>query len=217
MVYQHMGFVYGDQYLGLLTYFNRDPKNALCTVRLLSSRDGDQWERPTDEPIIGVSDIGEPDRFLNMVTGGPPIRVGDQLYIYYRTLAVRHGPYEGKDDPARQYPGGLSLATLRVDGFASLGASYDGGIVTTKPFRFTGKSLRVNVKSEFGKLIVEALDEQGTPIAGFAQADCVPVRADSIDQGVGWKEQPDLRPLADRVIRLRFHLENARIYSYRVV
>ena len=78
------------------------------------------------------NEVGEPDRFLNMLTGGPSIRVGNKLYIYFRWLAVRHGPYEGSDDADRKFPGGISLATIRVDGFASLNASYDGGTVTRK-------------------------------------------------------------------------------------
>jgi hypothetical protein len=39
-VYNHSGFVYGDRYLGFLTYFKRDPKDPRLTVRLFTSRDG---------------------------------------------------------------------------------------------------------------------------------------------------------------------------------
>jgi hypothetical protein len=216
MVYNHKGFVYGDQYLGFMTYFDRDAQNPLCTVRLLSSRDGDHWQRPTDDPIIDVGEIGEPDRFLNMVSGGPPIRVGNELYIYYRALAVRHNPYSGTDDTGKAYPGGLSLATLRVDGFASLNASYDGGTVTTKPFRFSGKQLSVNAKADFGRLRVEVLDERAKPLAGFASEQCSPIQVDSLNHTVSWKQHADLSTLRDRVIRLRFLLENVRLYSYRI-
>ncbi len=216
MVYNHCGFVYGDQYLGFLTYFNRDPVNPLCTVRVLASRDGDTWERPTDTPLIDVGEVGEPDRFLNMLTGAPPIRVGDQLFIYFRSLAKRHGPYEGSDDTASEFPGGISLGTIRVDGFASLDASYDGGSVTTKPLRFRGEQLRVNAKADFGQLFAEVLDEQHNPIAGFTKQDCNAVAADGVDQPVTWQAHDDLRELKDRVIRLRFSLKNVRLYSYRI-
>jgi hypothetical protein len=216
MVYNHCGFVYGDQYLGFLTYFNRDPVNPLCTVRLLASRNGDTWERPTDAPLIDVGDVGEPDRFLNMLTGAPPIRVGDELFIYFRSLAVRHGPYEGRDNTDRKFPGGISLATIRVDGFASLNASYDGGTVTSKPLRFRGENLRVNVKADFGQLLTEVLDDRENPIVGFTRQDCNRITADSVDQLVTWQSHNDLRELKDRVIRLRFFLENVRLYSYRI-
>ena len=215
-IYNHKGFVYGDRYLGFLTYFDRDPKNPLCTVHLLTSRDGDHWHRPTDQPLIDVGGIGQPDRFLNMLTGGPPIRVGDRLTIYYRSLAIRHGPYDGKDDTGSRYPGGLSLATLRADGFASLGASYDGGRVTTRPFRFSGRRLLVNAKADFGRLLAEVLSAQGEALAGFSFADCRPLQADRLDQTVTWTDHATLDALKDQTIRLRFRLENARLYSYRI-
>ena len=82
------------------------------------------------------------------------------MYIYYRGLANRHGPYEGSDD-ADQRGGGIGLATLCVDGFASLAASYDGGRVTTKALRYAGNKLQLNVKADSGQILVECLDEKG--------------------------------------------------------
>ena len=216
-IYNHKGFVYEDRYLGFLTYFQRDLTNPLCTVRLLTSRDGESWQRPTDAPLIDVGDVGSHDRFLNMLTGGPPIRVGNRLYIYYRALANRHRPYEGRDDPKGEYPGGISLATIRVDGFASLDASYDVGRVTTRPFRFTGSKLHVNAKANFGNLLVEVLDREGKPLAGFTQTECRPVRTDRVDQPITWQRNADLGSLKNQPIRLRFSLENARLFSYRIV
>lgn len=219
-VYNHMGFNYGSQYIGFLTYFVRDPADPLLTVRLLSSRDPVDWDRPaTPEPLIDVGGVGQWDRFTNMITGAPPIRVGDLLYIYYRGMATRHsigGTYQGTDN-AERTRGGIGLATLRVDGFASLAASYSGGRVTTKPFRFDGGRLRVNAKADFGRIRVEVLDEAGAPIEGFESDNCRPLSADKIDQPVEWQNQPSLAPLKDRPIRLRFGLHNARLFSYAIV
>lgn len=207
---------YGDRYLGLLTYFVRDPKDPLLTVRLLTSRDGEAWQRPNmGKPLIEVGAIGEWDRFLVMLTGAPPIRVGDKLYLYYRGMANRHKPYDGKDEAFRQ-GGGLGLASLRADGFASLNASYDGGRVTTKSFRTHGRQLRVNAKADFGRLRVEVLDGAGQPILGFRPEDCQVMQADSVDHSILWKASASLANLKDRSIRLRFHLENVRLYAYRI-
>ena len=218
-VYNHMGFNYGSQYVGFLTYFVRDPSDPLLTVRLLTSRDPVHWDRPdTPGPLIDVGGIGQWDRFTNMITGAPPIRVGDLLYIYYRGMATRHsigGTYQGNDNADRSR-GGIGLATLRVDGFASLAASYSGGRVTTKPFRFAGERLRVNAKADFGRIRVEVLDEAGEPIEGFESDNCRPLSADKIDGQVEWKSQPTLAPLKGRPIRLRFHLHNARLFSYTI-
>jgi len=215
-VYNHMGFVYGDRYLGLLTYFARDPKDPLVTVRLLTSRDGETWQRPdTGKPLIDVGAIGEWDRFLIMLTGAPPIRFGDKLYVYYRGMAGRHKPYEGKDEPFNQ-GGGFGLATLRLDGFASLDASYDGGRITTKPFRTQGRQLRVNAKAEAGRLRVEVLDDSGQALPGFGRDDCRVMQVDRVDEPIGWKANASLDSLKNRPIQLRFHLENVRLYSYRI-
>lgn len=215
-VYNHMGFVYGDRYLGLLTYFVRDPKNPLLTVWLLTSRDGETWQRPsTGRPLIDVGGVGEWDRFTVMLTGSPPVRVGEKLHIYYRGMANRHKPYEGKDEAYRT-GGGIGLATLRADGFASLDASYDGGRVTTKPFRTNGRQLRVNAKSDFGRLWAEVLDAEGKPIPGFTREECQVTQADRVDHAVLWQKNENLASLRGRPVRLRFYLENARLYSYRI-
>jgi len=215
-VYNHMGFVYGDRYLGLLTYFVRDPSNPLLTLRLLTSRDGETWQRPdTGRPLIDVGGVGEWDRFIVMLTGAPPIRFGDRIHIYYRGLANRHKPYEGKDEGNRR-GGGIGLATLRLDGFASLQASYNGGRMTTKPFRFLGSELRVNAKADSGQLFAAVLDADGQPIPGFTRAECEPMRADSVDHRITWKENSSLESLRARPIRLQCHLENVRLYSFRI-
>jgi hypothetical protein len=213
-IYNHIGFVYGDRYLGFLTYFVRDPKNPLLTVRLLTSRDGERWQRPeTAQPLIGSGSIGDVDRFTNMITGAPPIRVGNRLHIYYRALANRHRPYEGTDSSLKG--GGISLATLRVDGFASLDGGYDGGQVTTRPFLFEGAALKLNAKANVGQIAVELLDDQRKPIPGFTREQCAPMEADSLEHMVGWKGA-SLAALQGKPVRLRFHLHNARLYSYRI-
>ncbi|MEZ6049321.1 MAG: hypothetical protein R3C11_27835 [Planctomycetaceae bacterium] len=75
----------------------------------------------------------------------------------------------------------------------------------------------MNCKSDFGKLAVEVLDEQRQAIPGFTLEDCNTISADSLEQPVTWKEHQDLTALAGKEIRLRFHLINTRLYSYRIV
>jgi hypothetical protein len=210
-LYNHVGFVYGDRYLAFMTYFVRDKKDPRLTVRLLTSRDGDIWRRtPAVQPLIPNGDIGEVDRFTNLLTGCPPILRNGKLYIYYRALANRHNPYEGNDSSLEG--GGLCLATLRQDGFASVAAGYDGGILTTKPFALKGTQLRVNAKANFGQLTAELLDEARNPIPGFTKQDCQPMRSDALDHALVWKNQP----LPTKPTRLRFHLNNARLYAFRL-
>jgi hypothetical protein len=212
-VYNHVGFVYGDRYLGFLTYFVRYLRDPRLTIQLLTSRDGERWQRTrAEKPLIGSGSAGDVDRYTIMITGAPPIRVGDRLHIYYRAMANRHTPYEGKDTTLEG--GGICLATLRADGFASVESGYEGGSVTTKPFLFQGSSLRVNAKANFGQITVEVLDDKRNPIAGFTREECAPARADSTDQHIQWAKS-SISSLRGKPIRLRFEVRNARLYSYR--
>jgi hypothetical protein len=222
-LYNHMGFEYGDQYLGFVSYFHMKSSNLYhprMDLRLLTSRDGLRFEMPgvlpfDRPPLVCCGGLGEWDRFMTMLTGAPPIRRGDRLHIYYRGYSRRHKPFGLPIDKDTYESGALGLATIRVDGFASLAGGFDGGIVTTRPFVFERGALRVNAKADFGRIIVEALDEHNTPLPGFDGKACTPLRSDHIDQLVRW-ENADFRRLAGRPIRLRFHLSNARLYSYSV-
>ena len=219
-LYNNTGFVYGDQYLGLLTHFDKGPTAQTQTLRLLSSRDGESWARIPGEPLVPLGQIGEWDRFQLLLTGAPPIRIDDQLFIYYRGTARRHNKVPAEYDPRiapDQDPRsmGIGLATLRVDGFASVAASYEGGRLTTTLLRCEGDELLLNLKADYGQVRVECLDEESRAIPGFGLEDSVPLQVDAVDAPVRWQSQPNLRPLRERPFKLRFHLHNARLYSYR--
>jgi len=221
-LYNNTGFVYGDQYLGFLTHFDKRPREQTQTVRLLTSRDGEMWDRVPGKPLIPLGGIGEWDRFQIMLTGAPPIPVEDRLYIYYRGTARRHNKVPREYD-ARIAPDqdprtmAIGLATLRLDGFASLDASYDGGTVVTTPLLLDGAALSLNVKADYGEVRVELLDEGGQPLPGYGEDDCLPVQTDGVAVHVRWRERRSVAGLAGNVSKLRFVLRNARLYSYRCV
>ena len=154
-----------------------------------------------------------------MLSGAPPIAVGDKLYIYYRGTARRHAKIPREFDPpiaADQDVGtiGIGLAMLRLDGFASINASFDGGQLTTRPFALGGDELQVNVKADYGQLTVEMLDEEGNPMPGHTAQDCVAIAEDGVAVPVRWRDGRDLSALRGQPVRLRFALHNARLYAY---
>jgi hypothetical protein len=224
LLYNQVGFVYGDQYLGLLTHLDRHARRHTCTLQLVMSRDGEHWQRAPCPPIISPGEIGEWDRFLILLTGAPPVRVGDKLHIYYRGFGMRHSGLTGQLDarlaqddgqgPDSPATGALGLATLRVDGFASINASFDGGTLTTVPLEFTTDELSINVKADFGRVFVELLDEEDKPLLGYSKADAIPIEENSVAASVGWKAGRSLAPLRGQAVKIRFHLVNARLYSY---
>jgi len=227
-LYYNNCFVYGGMYLGLLNVF--DHNELILDLHLITSRDGQHWERPkTGKPLIPVGDVGDWDRFNNSPAGSAPLRIGDKLYFYYGGRSYRHGTSTSSAPPERftdSLPGsawggrtflcGIGLATLRVDGFASLDSTFNTGVVTTKPLHLPSGQLHVNAKCDFGTVKVEVLDAEGNPLPGYALADCNVLHADSVDQPVTWKEKQDLAGVTGSPVRLRFHLTNARLYSFRV-
>ena len=90
---------------------------------------------------------------------------------------------------------GIGLAMLRLDGFASLAASFDGGRVTTRPFALNGNELWVNAKADYGQLTVELLDGEEKPIPGYAAEDCVALAEDGVAIPVRWRGDGGLSAL----------------------
>ena len=102
-----------------------------------------------------------------------------------------------------------------MDGFASLGASFDGGEFVTTPWQIDGGRLVLNAKCDFGQIRVELMDEDDQPLPGYALEECLPVSGDDTDLQVHWKDKNDLSGAVGKTVRLRFELKNARLYSYR--
>jgi hypothetical protein len=104
----------------------------------------------------------------------------------------------------------------RLDGFAAVVAPYAGGELVTKPLTFAGKELELNVAtSAAGGVRVEVQDEAGRPVPGYALADAVEVVGNEIGSVVRWKSGTDVGPLADKPVRLRFVMMDARLYALR--
>ena len=187
----------------------RRPKiNEVCVG---FSRDGFHWSRPKDRrALCPVSENREDWNWGNVQSaGGCCLVVGDKLYVYV-TAANRRCRADSLD---ATYTG---LATLRRDGFASLDAGENGGTVTTRPVRFSGKHCFVNVAVAKGELRVEILDKDSNVVAPFTRENCVPITEDSTLAPVAWKGATDLSSLADKPVRFRFHLRGGELYSFWV-
>ena len=221
--YNNTGFIWGEMALGWLQVFYKhdDPYKHRLVLELIHSRDGLNWSRmPGREPVLDVGPDGSWDRTNQSAATGTPIVVGDRMYVYYGGDVRYHGPREGVELGVTR--GQIGLGTLRLDGFVSMGATPSGGILTTKPLLLTldraeGASvqLRLNVVSDNGHCQVELLDEAGNPIAGYGKEDADDLVVDDVQTVATWKGESDLGELVRQPVRLRFHLTNARLYSFR--
>jgi hypothetical protein len=171
----------------------------------MSSRDGETFQRRL-EPVIpedAPEDRGG-NRSNYMTWGLVELPGNDRELSVYATEAY----YTGPDSRVRRF-------TYRVDGFVSVGAPEGTGSLLTKPIRFQGKKLVVNMLTQAGgSLRIGLTDMSGQPIDGFAAADCKPLSGDSIEQTVAWKNGDDVSRLAGKAVRLRIEFDRGELFSF---
>lgn len=125
------------------------------------------------------------------------------------SLYATEGYWHGKSSTLRRY-------TLRLDGFVSVNAGWEGGELITKPLIFDGQLLNLNfATSAAGEIRVEIQDAAGDPIPGFSEDDCIPQFGDTVYRFVHWKNGAGVERLRGKKIRLRFLLKDADLYSYQ--
>ena len=221
--YNMQGLCYEGMYLGFVTIMWEEPGRYALEPHLAMSRDGENWQWVgRHDAFISHGPRGSWEEFNTQMGTGEPIRMGDKLYFYYSGRTYPHRPYYARENPEIvpqqlvESDVNIGLATLRVDGFASLEDHFGSGTVETKPLIFDGQQLHVNVDSQYGELRVELLDHDGESIPGFTSRDCVPIRADSTDTTVRWKDDPNLQTLAEQPTRLKFYLSNVKLYSFSI-
>lgn len=188
----------------------RPKQNSAC---IGFSRDGFHWHRPDRRVFLPKSDRPGDWNWGNSQTAAKsPLIVGDKLVFYVAGRAGLQSPGNTYQDAG----GSTGVAFLRRDGFASMDAGPEGGVLTTRPVRFSGKGLFVNVDNPEGGLRVEILDAEGRHIAPYQAGECAVISIDKTSCRVTWRSTDDLSPLADTPVRFRFHLKNGRLYSFWV-
>jgi hypothetical protein len=203
---------YESLMLGLFSIWRGQPdhRHKPNEIVLGYSRDGFHWTRPERTAFIPVSENYGDWNWTNVQSaGGGCLVVGDRLHFYFMGWSGERG----SSKPGR---GGIGLATLRRDGFASMDAGARGGTLTTRTVRFNGRHLFVNADAGGGELTVEILDSKGKAVKKFSRGNCLPVTADKTLQPVRWKGGDDLSRLAGKPMKFRFHLKNARLYAFWV-
>jgi hypothetical protein len=216
-------FPYESLVLGGLERMHFSPDKL--DTELIFSHDGSHWERARTRPsfLPWGADGAWDDTWANLPASAP-IRWNNQLWFLYSGRSGAHGV---------QYPyntGGIGLATLRLDGFASLKAEAKDGWVVTPAMTWPDADLSVNFdpRGELrmhpgereGELSVEARGEDGLAVPGYSWADCAPFRTNTERAPNGcmpiqWKEGRSLRTLAGRNIRLAFRFRSGHLFSFR--
>lgn len=203
---------YESLLIGLFSVWRGQPTDRpkINEIVVGFTRNGFHWHRPVRSAFIPVSERYGDWNWGNVQSaGGCCLVVGDRLFFYVSGRAGVCGT--GKSGVCS-----TGLAVLRRDGFASMDAHKVGGTLTTRPIRFQGRHLFVNVDAEGGELRVEALDRNGRVVRPFSRGKCIPIGSDKTLQPVHWEGAEDLSSLAGKTVRLRFHLVSGRLFAFWV-
>ena len=130
------------------------------------------------------------------------------MWRYYPAATTPHGGLAPEKEQS------IALAMWRIDGLASMQAKDKPGSIETHDFIPEGSQLSVNAGFGKGRLMVEVLDAEGKTIPGYEKEACVIENQDAVKLPVRWKNAATLP--AGVPVRLRFHLQNGDLFSYRI-
>lgn len=201
---------YGNLYIGFLQVFlmGKTMSDGPLETQLAVSRDLVHWTRAAGRrPFIANDGPGSWDGAHTTLTACPPFLEGDRLRFWY----------SGKNtDHWQAGEAGLGTGTIRRDGFACWHAEGEGS-VTSGPLSIRWASWpELNIEAPEGAVWLEVLDEEGRPLPGLSRSECVPMTGDEVRQTCCFKSPRGSFMRHTGRIRLRFHLKNARLYSFRV-
>ncbi len=139
-----------------------------------------------------------------------PIRVGEELWIYFHGRQTLHWAMPPWGDG---HVGAIGLAKLRAAGFACMAAKKHG-VITTHPLVLRDQFLCINADAAGGELRCELIDESGRALPGFTAEDFYPLRDNATYYKCNWAGVSQLSQLRSRSIRIRIYLDNAKLYSF---
>jgi hypothetical protein len=213
-VFQHYGW-----YFGLLEYFRAGPD--IIETHLVFSRDGRNWQRTSPRtPFIAAT--YDWNRMWSTCASNGPIFVNEQMLFYFGGRWTSHHA-----DSAQQF-GAIGFASLGLDRFCALEGDV-GGLLETVPMLWPGGDLILNADASLltaphspaneGIIEAEVLDESGKPVPGWSGEKKGIFRHGTHRGSIGnmwlnWPGGTDVKPFEGKVIRLRFHIRNARLFTF---
>ena len=173
------------------------------------------YERKPFIPRGGAGDF-DLDRVLH---ASEILTVGDEHWIYYTGRNEHRTPGFCENWQSNQ----IGLAKLPLDRFVCLEAGDEWGQVTTKPFTLDGDTLEVNIDASEGGFLVEILDADNQPYVDSEKKlefdwdnNRIYRNVDGLRLSPRWRGDRNLESLVGKVVRLRFHLRNAKLYAFQI-
>ncbi len=185
-------FPYVGYYLALYQYQHN---SEILDVELAMSRDSETFVHV--QPGSKILPLGQEAWESEHLFPTVPVMDEEEVRIYYGGGRMIDVPLDQQKRLGKRslkvLPG---LATLRTDGFTSVGMKAAGqGSLTTLPFQLEEPcQLRLNANCRADcSIVVEVLEPVATtPMDGYSIEDGVPVTEDAIAFAVRWRESKDL-------------------------
>lgn len=218
-----------QMYIGLLQVYQTHQQTF--DTYLLSSRDGFHWTWvDRHRPFLGRGEKGTYDEGY-MWPSGSIVHDGT-IWVFYGAYMGSHSHAHninplGRLDPEKRMT--IAVATLPQDRYLGLLAGPRKGVIVTRPLTFRGSQLLVDLdaslplgdytkpgerrRSDEAEVRVALLNGEGEPIPGLTIDDCQPLLASGV-QRVLWLVG-DSRALQGQLIRIRFEMRNAALYSFQ--
>jgi hypothetical protein len=195
----------------VLGHRDRKRGSGPLETQIATSRDGIHWKRLPRPPYIKIGRHDGFDVHKNYIAHGM-VRRGDEIWQYYFGSEQYHSSW-------RQGREAIFRVVQRLDGFISADTPYTGGMMKTRPLRFEGSRLVLNVDTgATGYAQVGILNENGRSIDGFGVDDCVYINGDFIDTEVEWLHKgTDVSSLAGKPVQLVIRSRGTKLYSLQFV
>jgi len=195
----------GDLFFGHLPHYDAGQSDKVWS-ELVWSPDGYKWNRlphGTQKSQISLGRVGDWDAGQVKVIDNPVI-VDDEMLFYYGGNKTTH---KEPGSPA------IGMAKTKLDRLIGVVSKPDTlGRVLTRPFKVGGE-LFINAKAN-GQIRIEVRSAiRDEPLKGWTFDDCSPFTGDELAAPVRWGEK-HLNDLKGKVVRLRFQLEDATLYSF---
>jgi hypothetical protein len=215
-------------------------RKGVNEMRIAISRDGGRtWDRTSSREAWIPHGKKEDDNDRLVIGPCPPIRVGEEDWFYIDVidgnhLVIRNSPDQMPYYSDRVVKHQIALYTQKRNRYVSLRAGNQKTVLITKPLTLSGTVLQLNVDASRGQVRVGIASAEPVatlggstlstaphlaeerPLSGFKFDDCTPVRANSIEHHVQFKNGTSLKNLSGKQVRLLFEMVDADLYAFRV-
>ena len=192
-------FPYANIYLGYVMMYNVG-RGRTVDCELAWSHDGVRWQRiAPGVPFLPRGAAGTFDSQCIYAQAGPATEQDGRILLYYG----------GSDFPHTGWKRHclLSLARLRMDGFAGYEATIPGvpAVLTSAAMEIKREQLTLSADAGQGRIFVEVLGDKDRVLAKSGG-----ISGDIANHPIDL----DLKPYLGRTVRLRFTLDRARLYAF---